>query len=125
MKTQKLIKKFIIRGAIKGIVMKSNVPINFLSFIDTKKGIVQDSKSNIFKQSIKNKILVFPYAVGSSVGAYSIYSLKSNDVMPNAMLCKNVDLIVSSGCAMANIPLAIISDKIYDKLQIGDKLCIN
>ena len=125
MKIQHIVKKFIIKGIINGTILKSDTPINFLSFIDVKTGIIKDPSSNIFQKSIKNVILVFPHAVGSSVGAYSIYSLKSNNKLPNAMLCKNADLIVSSGCALANIPLATIYDNKYKELQTGDEIILS
>ncbi|MBP2625001.1 MAG: DUF126 domain-containing protein [Nitrosopumilaceae archaeon] len=125
MKTQQTVKKFIIKGMINGIVLKSDMPINFLSLIDVKTGIIKDPSSNLFQKSIKNVILVFPHAIGSSVGAYSIYSLKSNNKLPSAMLCKNADLIVSSGCALANIPLATIYDNKYEELQTGDEIMIS
>jgi len=122
MKIQKIVKKFIIKGIINGIVIKSDIPINFLSSIDVKTGVIKNPSSNIFQKSIINVVLVFPHAIGSSVGAYSIYSLKSNNTFPRAMLCKNADLVVASGCALANIPLATIYDNKYDELQTGDKL---
>jgi predicted aconitase with swiveling domain len=49
-------------------------------------------------------VLVFPYAVGSSVGAYAIYSLKEYGNAPNAMICLKADITTASGCAIANIP---------------------
>ncbi len=114
-----MIKKYIVRGSISGKVLKSNKPINFLSSIDIKTGIVTDNTNILFQKSIKGVILIFPCASGSSVGAYSIYSLKSNNSFPVAMICKISDLIVASGCALANIPLAIISEKDYNTLHTG------
>ena len=48
---------------------------------------------------------MFPSGVGSSVGAYTIYSIKSNNSAPLAMICQKADLTVATGCALANIPL--------------------
>ena len=95
----------IVRGAGEGEVLMTRQMINFLTMIDLKSGIVKDDKHELYKKNIANKILVFPNAIGSSVGAYSIYALKINDVAPKAIVCSKADITTASGCAMANIPL--------------------
>ena len=50
-------------------------------------------------------MLVFPYAVGSSVGAYAIYSLREYGTAPNAVVCSKADITTASGCAIASIPV--------------------
>lgn len=117
--------KVIVRGKAQGIILKTNSPINFLGTVDKKTGIIHDSKHDLFEKSMKGSILVFPNGVGSSVGAYTIYSIKSNHSAPSAMICKKVDLTVASGCALANIPLVIASEQEYDSLQNGTQLTLD
>lgn len=105
--------------------MKSNNPINFLGAVDKKTGIIRDDKHEMFRRSVKDTILVFPHGIGSSVGAYTIYSLKSNNSAPLAMICTKADLSVVSGCALANIPLIITSQDEYDSLRDGEELTID
>ena len=100
--------KTIVKGNVTGKVLKSSQPINFLGAIDKKTGSITDKKHDLSGKSIKDTILLFPHGIGSSVGAYTIYSLKSNNVAPLAMACQKVDLTVASGCALANIPLFIL-----------------
>jgi len=111
--------KTIVKGKAKGTIMKSNNPINFLGVVDKKTGLIRDQSHDLFQKSVKNKILVFPHGIGSSVGAYTIYSLKSNNSAPLAMVCQKADLITASGCALANIPLVIISKEEFDSLENG------
>lgn len=81
-------------------------PINFLSSVDHFTGMITDSNHELYGQCLKNSLLVFPYAVGSSVGAYSIFALKSNGVSPSGIICTSkTDITTASGCAIANIPL--------------------
>ena len=101
--------KTIVRGKVTGKIIKSSQPINFLGSIDKKTGEITDQKHDLFGKNIADSILVFPNGIGSSVGAYTIYSLKSNNVAPAAMVCQKVDLTVASGCALANIPLFVLS----------------
>ena len=117
--------KVIVQGKVKGTVLKTTNPINFLGAVDKKTGIIHDQKYDIFKKSIKNTILVFPHGIGSSVGAYTIYSLKSNNAAPVAMICQKADLTVASGCALANIPMIIISKDEFDSIENGKYIQID
>ena len=117
--------KVIVKGKAKGKVMKTNNPINFLGAVDKKTGIIKDETYDIYQKSIKNTILVFPHGIGSSVGAYTIYSLKSNNSAPIAMICLKADLTVASGCALANIPLLIVDEKGFDSIQEGSEITLD
>ena len=86
--------KTIVRGKVTGKVVKSNQPINFLGSVDKKTGAITDQKHDMFGKKIGASILVFPNGIGSSVGAYTIYSLKSNNSAPAAMACQKVDLLL-------------------------------
>ena len=118
-------KKILVAGKVQGIVLKSEKPINFLGTVDKKTGIISDKNHDLFEKSIKDTILVFPSGVGSSVGAYTIYSIKSNNTAPLAMICKKVDLTVVTGCALANIPLIIISDEEFSSIKNGMKISLD
>ncbi len=118
-------KKILVPGKVQGIVLKSEKPINFLGTVDKKTGIISDKNHDLFEKSIKDTILVFPSGVGSSVGAYTIYSIKSNNTAPLAMICQKVDLTVVTGCALANIPLIIISDEEFSSIENGMKISLD
>ena len=117
--------KIIVQGTAQGKVLKTTNPINFLGAVDKKTGTIRDEKYDIFKKSIKDTILVFPHGIGSSVGAYTIYSLKSNNSAPVAMICTKADLTVASGCALANIPMIVVSNEKFDSIQDGNKIIID
>jgi len=118
-------KKILVSGKAEGIVLKSTKPINFLGTVDKKTGIISDKNHDLFEKSIKDTILVFPSGVGSSVGAYTIYSIKSNDTAPLAMICQKADLTVATGCALTNIPLIIISDEEFSSIENGMKISVD
>ena len=117
--------KVIVQGKVKGTVLKTTNPINFLGAVDKKTGIIHDQKCDIFEKSIKDSILVFPHGIGSSVGAYTIYSLKRYETAPLAMICKKADLTVASGCALANIPMIVVSEEKFDSIENGKEVEIN
>ena len=117
--------KIIVKGKTAGRILRSEKPINFLGAVDKKTGTIRDENHDLFKKSIKDSILVFPNGIGSSVGAYTIYSLKSNDSAPMAMICTKADLSVVSGCALANIPMVIANQEQYDSLQDGQEITLD
>jgi uncharacterized protein len=97
-------------GTSKALV--TNDVINFLAMVDTKSATIIDRNHELFGRSIKDIVLVFPNAVGSSVGAYAIYSLRINQVTPAAIICmNNADIITASGCAISDIPLVDMLEK--------------
>lgn len=117
--------KVLVSGKVEGTVLKSKDAINFLGTVDKKTGIISDKNHDLYQKSIKDAILVFPSGVGSSVGAYTIYSIKSNGTAPLAMICQKADLTVATGCALANIPLVILSDEEFSSIGNGMKLSLD
>lgn len=115
--------KVIVKGKASGKIMRTDTPINFLGAVDKKTGVIHDKKHDLAGRSVKDSILVFPYGVGSSVGAYTIYSLKSNKSAPLAMICAKADLSVASGCALANIPMVIATE--LDKFEDGKEITLD
>ncbi len=97
--------KKIVGGIGEGRVVVTRQPINFLAMVDAKTGKITDPKHELYGKSIKESVLIFPYAVGSSVGAYAIYSLREYGTAPSAVVCSKADITTSSGCAIANIPV--------------------
>ena len=67
--------KKIVGGSGSGKTLVTSQPINFLAMVDARTGVVTDSKHELYGKSLKNVVLVYPNAVGSSVGAYVFYSL--------------------------------------------------
>ena len=118
-------KKIIVKGQAKGVILKSKNPINFLGAVDKKSGVIHNEKYDIFNKSIKDSVFVFPHGVGSSVGAYTIFSLKSNNTAPVAMICQKADLTVASGCALADIPMIIVSNDEFDSIEDGKEIQID
>ncbi|MDE1763950.1 MAG: DUF126 domain-containing protein [Thaumarchaeota archaeon] len=117
--------KVIVRGKAKGAVLCAQKPVNFLGGIDKKTGLVRDEKHDLFGKFIGNKILVFPNGVGSSVGAYTIYSLKYNQSAPLAIVCLKADITTASGCAISDIPLVVAEKKDYESLKNGQEILVD
>jgi predicted aconitase with swiveling domain len=117
--------KVLVSGKVQGTVLKSKDSINFLGTVDKKTGVISDKNHDLFEKPLKDTILVFPSGVGSSVGAYTIYSIKTYNTAPLAMICQKADLTVATGCALTNIPLIIISDEEFSSIENGMKISLD
>ena len=95
----------IVGGTGQGKTLITIQPINFLAMVNAKTGIVTDLSHELYGESLKASVLILPYAIGSSVGAYVIYSLKEYGNAPSAVVCSKADITTASGCALANIPV--------------------
>jgi len=112
--------KTIVGGKAKGMILLTTQPINFLSSVDHLTGKITDKNHELFGKFMKDSILIFPYSVGSSVGAYSIFALKSNNASPSGIICSiKTDITTASGCAIANIPLLeLCKDQVIPEIEI-------
>jgi len=101
----------IVGGHAIGDAIVTRQPINFLTMIDSATGKISYQNHELFGKSVKGSVLVFPKAVGSSVGAYRIYAMKAASAAPVAVVCtEQADIITASGCAISNIPMVKIAN---------------
>lgn len=114
------------RGCAEGQVLITRDPISFLGNIDPKTGKVVDANHELFGQSIKGKVLVFPHGKGSTVGSYVIYQLFKNGVAPAAMINLESEPIVAVGAIISAIPLVDrLENDPYTFLKDGMSIKVN
>ncbi|MEM3403640.1 MAG: DUF126 domain-containing protein [Nitrososphaeria archaeon] len=111
----------IVEGVAMGEILISKNTLSFLGGIDKNTGIVIDPKSDLYKKKISEKILYITESVGSTVGAYIIYTIGRKGVGPRAIICYKADSMLVAGCAISNIPL--IDGIRYEKIPIFSKYC--
>ncbi len=79
-------------------------PIGFFGHVDPDTGIIKDRNHPLDGTSVKDRILVFPHARGSTVGSYILYALRKKGTAPAAMIVGDCELIVAVGAIIAEIP---------------------
>jgi len=109
-------------GKAEGQAIVSHEPIGFYGGIDMKTGIVIEKGHELEGQCVKDKILIFPYGKGSTVGSYVIYGLKKNGVAPKAIVNKETETIVATGAILAGIVCVDGID--IEKIKSGDYVII-
>jgi len=97
--------------------------ISFYGGVDPDSGVVVERGHELEGQSVAGKVLVFPTGKGSTVGSYTLYRLKKNDVAPAAILNAECETITAVGCIIAEIPC--VDHISIEKLMTGEKLLVN
>ena len=110
--------RIISKGIAKAEALVTSQPISFYGGVNPDTGIVVEKGHELEGKSIKGKILVFPNGKGSTVGSYTLYRMKKNNVAPSGMINKECETIVAVGAIISDIPCV---DKIdVSKIKTGD-----
>ena len=110
-------------GKAEGEAIVSTEPIGFYGGIDIKTGVVIEKGHPLEGRKVTDKILVFPFGKGSTVGSYVIYGLKKNGVAPAGIINKETETIVATGVILAGIPCVDQID--IEKIKDGDTVEID
>ena len=113
----------IYKGVAEGEAIVTKDGISFYGGVDPDTGKVVEVGHELEGQSVAGKILVFPTGKGSTVGSYTMYRMKKNNVAPAAIVNKLIDTIIAVGCIISEIPCV---DKIdVSKIKNGRKMVVN
>ncbi len=104
--------RVIFEGKASGQALVSSTPMSFYGGVDPDTGAVVERDHELRGQSVKGKVLVFPYGKGSTVGSYVLYRLRKNGVGPAAIVNAKCETIVAVGAIISEIPCV-------DMVEIG------
>ena len=114
--------RIIYKGKAEGEALVTSQPISFYGGVDPTTGVVIEKGHELYGQSIKDKILVFPTGKGSTVGSYTLYRMKKSRSAPAAIINKECETVVAVGAIISEIPCV---DKIdTSKIKKGDTIQI-
>ena len=94
----------IYKGSAKAKAIVTKDGISFYGGVDPDTGKIVEVGHELEGQSITGKVLVFPTGKGSTVGSYTMYRMKKNNMAPAAIINKQIDTIVAVGCIISEIP---------------------
>ena len=109
------------KGIVEGTAIVSKKPFSFLGGVDEEGNII-DKESDLYGQSLKGKIFVFPYGRGSTVGSYVIYGLAKRGIL-KGIVNKECEPIVATGAILGGIPLVDKED--IEKIKTGDRIVVD
>jgi predicted aconitase with swiveling domain len=113
----------IYKGTAEAEAIVTKDGISFYGGVDPDTGKVVEVGHELEGQSIAGKVLVFPSGKGSTVGSYTMYRMKKNNIAPAAIVNKQIDTIIAVGCIISEIPCV---DQInINEIKTGQKLIVN
>ncbi len=106
----KLVGRTIFEGRAEGEALVSSSPMSFYGGVDPESGEVVEKGHELYGQSVRGKVLVFPSGKGSTVGSYVLYRLKKNGAAPKAIVNAKCETIVAVGAIISEIPCVDMVD---------------
>ncbi len=91
-------------GTAEGKALVCHEPISFFGGVNPDTGVIVEKGHELEGVTVKDRILVFPYGKGSTVGSYTIYRMKKNGVAPKAIINVESEPIVAVGAIISDIP---------------------
>jgi len=108
----KQVGRAIYEGRADGAALVTPSPLSFYGGVNPDTGEIVERGHELQGQSVKGRVLVFPYGKGSTVGSYVLYRLAKNKVAPRAIVNLRCETIVAVGAIISEIPCV-------DKIEIG------
>ena len=108
-------------GAVTGKALVSKMPFGFFGGVNPKTGIVIDQWHDLYGESIKDKILIYPEGRGSTVGAAIILELARCGCAPKAILFNDSEKFYSKEIPMMDR----FACDVTKKIKTGDIVRVN
>ncbi|MEM0214970.1 MAG: DUF126 domain-containing protein [Archaeoglobaceae archaeon] len=110
-------------GYAEGSALVSSKPISLLGDIN-ENGVF--TVGELKGECVANRILVFPFGKGSTVGSYTLLRLKKRNLAPLAIINKETEAIIAVGAVIAGIPLVDkVEEEFFLKVKTGDWVIVN
>ena len=114
--------RIISKGVAEGEALTTSQPISFYGGVDPNTSKIIEKGHELQGKEVKDRILVFPNGKGSTVGSYTLYRMKKNDIAPAGIINRECETVVAVGVIISDIPCV---DKIdVSKIRTGDQVQI-
>jgi len=110
----------VVSGRCKGVALVSAKPLSFLGGVDYNSGVIIEKGHDLKGESVKGRVLCFPYGHGSTVGSYVLFSLVKKGVGPKAIVNQVADSVIVVGAIIAEIPMVDQID--VRQIKTGDNV---
>lgn len=110
-------------GKASGSALVSREPIGLLGGVDPETGRLTEKGHVLEGESVADRVLVFPFGKGSTVGSYTLLRLARNGQAPAAIINAESEPIVAIGAVLAEIPMVDRID--ISCIATGDMVSVN
>jgi len=124
--TNRIKGRVLVKGMARGLALVTKDPLSFLGGGDPKTGIVVEHGHELEGSTVTNRILVFPYGKGSTVGSYTLFAMSKQGTKPAGIVNRRSETIIAAGCVLADIPLMDNLEKDpIEIIQSGDLVTLD
>jgi hypothetical protein len=124
--TNRIKGRVLVKGMARGLALVTKEPLSFLGGVDPKTGIVVEHGHELEGSTVTNRILVFPYGKGSTVGSYTLFAMSKQGTKPAGIVNRRSETIIAAGCVLADIPLMDNLEKDpIEIIQSGDLVTLD
>lgn len=117
--------KPLVKGRAEGRLVVSQEPFSFFGGFDFNTGMIVDPRSDVYKESVRDKIFAYPRGKGSSSTAGVLLEALRQGVAPRAIINVESEKILAVGVIVAEVffnwslPIISISEADYSRLTPG------
>ena len=116
----------VVSGIVEGEAFVCPDPVSFYGGIDPDTGKITESGHILYGHVITGKVFIFPTGKGSTVGSYVIYRMAKQGTAPIAIINRETEAIIATGCVIGSIPLVDKLDQDPVKvIKSGMRLLVN
>ena len=123
--------KHVISGSASGIALVSSEPLSFWGGYDWKSGEITDRRHPLSGSNAKGRILVIPFARGSSTTTAVLLEAIRVGTAPSGIITTGNDFFFALASVVANelyakpLSLVAVSENDFARFQTGDQIEID
>ncbi len=133
---EKLLGRPVVAGKAKGEALVTRMPLNLTAsfskpgnIFPSRRGVILDRHHELFKQDVKDRVLVFPACIGSTFTGMMLLQVIDGGVAPAAVVVQDADALLVSGPILGRAWLSrsfpIVEYKgsdLFDRIRTGDQV---
>lgn len=126
-------------GKATGPALISRMPVNFtasfsspVNLLPGRRSEIRDRHHDLFGKRIKNRVLIFPAAIGSTFTGMVLLDRMHQRAGPCAIVVRKVDSLLISGSILADVwfrkgvPIVEYdSEDLFETIRTGDRVAVD
>ncbi len=123
--------KSIVAGVAEGFALVSSQSFSFEGDLKAKTGKIINPRNNLFGESIRGRVFVYPYGHGSTTTSAVLLEAIRCSNAPCAIISIEVEPIVAIGALVAQeiygrtVPIFTVSEDVFHLVRTGDYLLVD
>ncbi len=120
----------LVSGSARGTALATDVPLSWWGGLNAQSGEVIDRRHPLSGQIISGRVLVFPFARGSSSTSSTMLETLRADTAPAAIINSDLDPVVVLGVVVSealwgkSFPIVLLDHADFARIRSGDEVTV-